>query len=130
VIDCLQRWKFSEFLLDDGAGVITEWIRTLADEVQAEIDTRLLHWSKVDKWIEAYAKVFEDLRDIQEISVQCGGAVYRILGSHISIWEFVMLVGDVDERRRGKTPSRAKQSALERLNALRANPERRRDYEI
>ena len=130
MIKCFQNWRFSEYVLDDGAGVITEWIQTLSDEAQAEIDARLLQWSKLDKWIEAFAKGFHDLRDLQEISVQCGGAVYRILGSHISIWEFVMLVGDVDERRRGKTPPRVKQSALERLNALRGNPGRRRDYEI
>jgi hypothetical protein len=80
--------------------------------------------------IEVYTKGFDDLRDLQEISVRCGGAVYRILGSHITIWEFVMLLGDVDEEQMGKTPSRAKQSAMERLNALRADPERRGDYEI
>jgi hypothetical protein len=130
VITYFESWKFSEFVLDDGAGVITEWIHLLDDEVRAAIDIRLLQWSKMDKWIDAYTKNFEDLSDIKEISVQCGGAVYRILGSSISIWEFVMLVGDVDARRRGKTPPKTKQIAQERLNVLRANPERRREYEI
>jgi hypothetical protein len=103
--------------------------RIFDDEVQAQIDTRLLQWANLDKWNDAYAGKFEDLKDLQEIAVLWRGSVYRILGSPISIWEFVILFGYTDERRRNKVPSQVKAVANERLNKLRANPERRREYQ-
>ena len=128
MIASTKRWTFSEYLTDDGVGTITAWMQGLDDEVQAQIDTRLLQWANLDKWNAAYAGKFEDLKDLQEIAVLWGGSVYRILGSPISMWEFVMLIGYTDERRRNKVPREVKAEANARLNKLRANPERRREY--
>ncbi len=130
MIESFQRWTFSEFVLDDGAGVITRWIETLDDEVQAQIDTKLLHWRKVDKWITAWAGKFEDLKDIQEIVVYSGKSVYRILGTQFSIWEFVMLVPYKDENKRSNVPPEIRALAEDRLNQLRADPEKRREFTI
>jgi hypothetical protein len=110
VIALSRRWTFSEYLTDDGVGTITTWMQGLDDEVQAQIDTRLLQWANLDKWNDAYAAKFEDLKDLQEIPVLWKGSVYRILGSPISIWEFVMLIGYTDDREgtRFRAKSRSK----------------------
>jgi hypothetical protein len=123
-----ERWRFSEYLTDDGVGTITLWMGSLDDEVQAQIDVRLLQWKSTDKWIDAYAGKFEDLKDLKEIAVLWGGSVYRILGSAFSIWEFVMLIGDTDNQKRNKVAQNVKVEADRRLNDLRAHPEKRREY--
>jgi hypothetical protein len=139
VIPSFQGWKLSEFLTDDSVGVIERWFRELDDEVRAQIEARLLQWVNVEKFVEACTtavepdtagKRFEELQDIRSIEVQHGGVVYRILGSSISIWEFVMLIGDMDDRRRGKIGADVKKEARERLHSLQAHPGKRREYKI
>jgi hypothetical protein len=124
-----QRWKFSEYLTDDGVGTITTWLQGLDVDVQARIDAHLLQWASRDKWTDAYVGKFESLKGLREIAVLHERSVYRILGSAISIWEFVMLIGHTDDLRRNNIPREIKAEANLRLNALRMNPERRREFE-
>jgi hypothetical protein len=124
-----QRWRFSEYLTDDGVGTITTWLHSLDVEVQARIDAHLLQWASRDKWADAYVGKFESLKDLREIAVQHERSVYRILGSAISIWEFVMLIGYRDDLRTSRIPRDIRTEANLRLNALRVNPERRCEFE-
>jgi len=73
---------------------------------------------------------FESLKDTQEIVVYWRGSAYRILGSSLSIWEFVMLMGFEDEKGRNELPSDVRAAVEERLTKLREDPKRRREYEI
>ena len=41
-----ERWRFSEYLTDDGVGAITIWMGSLDDEVQAQFDVRLFAMEK------------------------------------------------------------------------------------
>ncbi len=102
----------------------------LDEEVQARLDVRLLQWRNDDKWVDAYAGKFEDLKDIKEIAVLWRGSVYRILGVSHSIWEFVMLYGYTDPTSRNKLPEHVKTEVNRRLNDLRAHPEKRREYKL
>jgi hypothetical protein len=104
-------------------------LQSLDVEAQARIDAHLLQWASRDKWIDAYAGKFESLKELREITVQHERSVYRILGSAISIWEFVMLIGHRDDLRKSKIPPEIKTEANVRLNTLRANPERRREFQ-
>lgn len=126
-------------MADDGGGVITRWLDQLDDKLRVEIETRLINWANVDKFIEAYTSAvaleaagerFEELQDIRTIELRHGGAVYRILGSNFTVWEFVMLIWEKDENRRSKVGREVKQEAVRRLDILRAHPERRRAYKI
>lgn len=134
------RWKFSEYTLPlDGTGVISQWIEGLDDEVQAEFDVRLALWAANDKWLDFYKGLntldshgerFEELTKIGEIPVTVDGVLYRILGVHFDVWEFVMLIGYSDARRRAKVPADVQIYFQERLSDLRRNRHHRQDYEL
>jgi hypothetical protein len=140
VINVSQRWKFSEYTLPhDGTGVIGRWIDGLDDEVQAEFDARLIVWAANDKWIDFYRGLneldkhgerFEELTKIGEIPVVVNGVLYRILGVHFDVWEFVMLIGYSDPQRRDVVPDDVQEFLQERLNDLRQNRHHRQDYEL
>jgi|SRR5271163_4805505 len=140
VIKVSQRWKFSEYTLPhDGAGVISRWIQELDDKVQAEFDARLLIWAANDKWLDFYKGLdeldehgerFEPLTKIGEIPVIVDGVLYRILGVHFEVWEFVMLIGYSDDQRHAAVPKEVQESLRERLLDLIQNPHHRQDYEI
>lgn len=113
----------------------------LDDTVQAAFDARLLQWARDDKWLdvyggpvvldepgERYGERFEELTKMRDIHVTKGRILYRILGVHFSIWEFVMLIGYSDSKRRSKTPADVQRYYLERLDDLRRNRHHRRDY--
>jgi hypothetical protein len=135
-----MRWKFSEYILPhDGTGVIRHWIDGLDDEVQAEFDARLILWAANDKWLDFYKGLntpdshgerFEELTKIGEIPVIVDGVLYRILGVHFDVWEFVMLIGYSDDQRRAEIPPDVQIYLQERLNDLRQNPHHRQDYEL
>jgi hypothetical protein len=124
----------------DGSPVITRWLEGLDDEVQAEFDARFALWAAHDKWHDLYQGLseldrlgerFEELTKVREIAVTVNGILYRILGVHFDVWEFVMLIGYADEQQRGEIPLDVQNTFEERLNDLRRNPQnRRRDYEF
>lgn len=123
----------------DGARVITTWINRLDEEVQAEFDARLLQWAAHDKWLDLYAgaveldksgKRFEELTNVREIVFTVKRVLYRILGVHFDIWEFVMLIGYADEQGRAENPAEVQNTFEERLNDLRTNRQNRCDYEF
>jgi hypothetical protein len=144
VISELERWKFAECTLPhDGTGVITRWMDQLDEEVQAEFDARLLIWAAKDKWLDLYGGLveieigadkygerFEELTKTREITVTVNGVLYRILGVHFDVWEFVMLIGYSDDQCRSEIPSEVQECFLERLNDLRRNRQHRRNYEL
>jgi hypothetical protein len=135
-----NRWKFSEYTLPyDGTGVIGRWIEGLDDEVQAEFDARLILWAANDKWLDFYRGLnsldshgerFEELTKIGEIPVTVNRVLYRILGIHFDVWEFVMLVGYSDKQRRAEIPQDVRNCFQERLSDLRQNRHHRQDYEL
>jgi hypothetical protein len=135
-----MRWKFSEYTLPhDGTGVISRWIDGLDDEVQAEFDVRLIQWAAKDKWLDLYSGLveidkhgdrFEGLTNIRDIAVTVNGVLYRILGVHFEVWEFVMLIGYSDDQRRAKAPLDVQECLQERLDDLRQNRHHRQDYEL
>jgi hypothetical protein len=135
-----ERWKFSEYTLPhDGTGVISRWMEDLDDEVQAEFDVRLIEWKAKDKWLDVYSGLveidmpgdrFEELTKIREIPVTVNGVLYRILGVHFDVWEFVMLIGYSDDQRRADAPPEVQQCFRERLDDLRQNKQHRQDYDL
>lgn len=134
-----KRWKFSEYTTADGAGVISKWMDGLDEKVQAEFDARMLVWAANDKWLDLYAGAdeidthgerFEELTKIREIPVTVDGVLYRILGVHFDVWEFVMLIGYSDDQCRAQTPPEIQEWLMERLDDLRRNPHHRRNYEL
>jgi hypothetical protein len=123
----------------DGSGVIGQWIDGLDDAVQAEFDDRFLQWAANDKWLDLYSGVveldmhgerFEELGKIRDIAVTVNGVLYRILGVHLEVWEFVMLVGYSDYQRRSEPPIEVKKCFQERLSDLRQNRHHRQKYEL
>jgi hypothetical protein len=124
-------------------GVIGKWIDGLDDEVQVEFEARFLHWAAKDKWhdlyagliecepgIDKYGNRFEELTKIREITVTLNGVLYRIIGVHFSVWEFVMLIGYADEEQQATPPMDVEESFRERLSDLRQHPHHRQDYEL
>jgi hypothetical protein len=139
VIDEPTRWRFSEYTTNDGAGVISSWMDGLDEQVQAEFDARMLAWATHDKWLDLYTGAvkidthgerFEELTQSREIPVTVDGVLYRILGVHFSVWEFVMLIGCSDDQRRAEIPPEVQEWFVERLDDLRRNPHHRRTYEL
>jgi hypothetical protein len=142
VINDSQRWTFSEYRTHDGVCVITKWIDALDDDVQAELEARFLQWAANDKWIDLYGETvgivgldiygdrFEELTRTRDIAVTVKSVLYRILGVHFSLWEFVMLVGYADPERRSKAPQEIEKSFNELLNDLRQNRHHRQKYEL
>ena len=139
MINDLKRWTFSEYTTHDGVGVITKWIDGLDDEVQAEFEVRFLQWAAQDKWLDLYTGAveldthgdrFEELTKIRDIPITVSGVLYRILGVHFSVWEFVMLVGYSDDKRRSETPAEVEECFRERLGELRQNRHHRQKYEL
>ena len=135
-----QRWKFSEYTLPhDGTRVISRWLDGLDEDVQAEFDVRLIEWKAKDKWLDLYGGLveidthgqrLEELTKVREIAVTVNGVLYRILGVHFDVWEFVMLVGHSDNQGRAALPPDVRQCLIERLDDLRRNPHHRQEYEL
>ena len=135
-----QRWKFSQYMLaHDGTGVISKWFETLSDEVVAEFDARFVQWAADDKWLDLYrgadnldkhGERFEELNRRREIPITVDGVVYRVLGVHFDVWEFVMLVGYTDTPPRSGVPEEIEKIFQERLRDLQQNPHHRCDYEF
>ena len=125
--------------MDDGIGVITRWISGLPDDLRIEIELRQIHWAQTDKFLGLLATAFEldsagekleELREIYRIEVLYQHVVYRILGAHIDAREFVMLMPDMDREQRSGIRGEVIEEAMRRLEVVRKNPNRRRDYEI
>jgi hypothetical protein len=139
VINDSERWTFSEYTTHDGVGVISKWIDELDDDVQAEFDARFLIWSTKDKWLDLYGGLgeldklgdrFEELTKIRDIAITVNAVLYRILGVHYNVWEFVMLVGYADNQCRSETPTEVEECFRERLSDLRQNRRHRQKYEL
>jgi hypothetical protein len=139
VIDSDQRWRFSELLTEDGAGVIELWMNGLPDAARIGLEVRLIQWAAMDRWIESYATVVEieaagervePLLKLRFIELLYGGVVYRVFGTDLNAREFVMLLGDTDHARRAQPSAETIRIGKERLEYLRENPERRQEYEI
>jgi hypothetical protein len=62
--------------------------------------------------------------------VTVNGVLYRILGVHFDVWEFVMLIGYSDDQRRADAPPEVQQCFRERLDDLRQNKQHRQDYDL
>ena len=139
MIEIDQRWKLSELLTEDGAGVIELWMNGLSDEVRAQLEVRLINWASSDRLLETYASVveldtagerFQPLHKLRVIELLFGRVVYRIFGTDFDPREFVMLFGEIDPLRRGKFSAETMKHAKDRLDFFRKNPGSRREYEI
>jgi hypothetical protein len=91
VINDFQGWKFSEFVMDDGIGVITRWISGLPDDLRIEIELRQIHWAQTDKFLGLLATAFEldsagekleELREIYRIEVLYQHVVYNLRSAY------------------------------------------------
>jgi hypothetical protein len=122
-----DKWIFSEFLLDD-IGVVTSWReRELEEEARAQVDYLFLRWLRIPNQELFMQGEFRSLEGIANIPLKAGGINYRLLGSFLLVDEFVILV-PCKESADGQIEPAMMQLAESRLDELRANLEKRREY--
>ncbi len=131
VIPSFEGWRFYELVMDDGGGVITEWMdRNLDEEDQAVIDALLLNFRSSQQWDDLWQETrFESFGTIFQIPLPYGRGGYRIYGTRKNIYEFVMLLmakGNPTNR----LLSKDKELLESRIADLQAHPEKCREYQF
>jgi hypothetical protein len=122
-----ERLTLSEYVGSDNSGVITEWMKRIDPEARGVIDQRLLEHAYARATDLAYESKFVPLRELHSIPFRAGTRRYMILGTFMSIREFVMLMG-FDEPRGTRPSSAVKQEARRRLQDLQEHPRHHRGY--
>jgi hypothetical protein len=122
-----DSWTFSEFMLDD-IGVMTAWtLRELEEDARAQVDYLFMRYLWIENQDLFMEGEFRSLGKIADIPLRAGGTNYRLLGSCLLAHEFVILVV-CKEPRDGQLDPDMRTLAEQRLNEVRSNLEKRREY--
>lgn len=128
MIPSFEGWTFHEFIIDDNAGVITEWKKSLViEEDRAVIDACLLNWRQLQQNDDLWDRKFESFDGYFKIGIRLSAARYRIYASRKSVYEIVLLFA-VEEQKSGRVPPNTISIVNERLETLRQHPEKCREY--
>lgn len=113
----MPKWRYYEFVYDDGRNPVEEFLDQRGEEVEAAIDSALLHRAPVDRWPANWLKRYRGLEGIWELRFRLRRVRIRILacldtGDH----ELNFLAAGVEQR--GDLPESVKKHAEQRRRTL------------
>lgn len=103
-----------EFVTGEGQTPFSAWLRGQGEDVQAEIDTRILVMRGMPMWPPKWVRAYKTYDKLLELRIPFKRVQYRPLGCYgPARREFTLLSGAIEKD--GKIPKAILQSAMDRM---------------
>ena len=94
----MSPWTIFDYLAEDGADEIRQWLDSLPVQAQVKIDTRIRYLDATPIWPPHYVSDRKDCVKIYELRIVSSGVQYRPLGYFgPQPREFTLLMGAIEK---------------------------------